>query len=151
GIDQTLKDARRGDLQAVQSHLRRDPSLLLAKCGGHNRRFLWEATRGNRAGLVKCLLKAGADPNVGGARPQSRPVSGRAIGQVSLSPEEGTMSVRTIGGSLVVAWVLLCGLWSTAQEPKPKTGRVIGEVYSRKDTPDGMGAIVEVLAPGEVK
>jgi ankyrin repeat protein len=66
GLDAILKDARRGDLRAVQGHLRRDPSLLLAKSGGHNRSFLWEATRGNRTTLVKYLLKSGADPNVPG-------------------------------------------------------------------------------------
>jgi hypothetical protein len=66
GIDGILKDARRGDLQAVRDHLRRDPSLLLAKSGGHNRTFLWEATRGGHPGLVKHLIKAGADPNVPG-------------------------------------------------------------------------------------
>jgi ankyrin repeat protein len=66
GIDAILKDARRGDLRAVRAHLRRDPSLLLARSGGHNRTFLWEATRGNRAALVKYLLREGADPNVPG-------------------------------------------------------------------------------------
>src|SRR5438094_5806471 len=66
GMDRILKDARRGDLAAVRGHLRRDPSLLLAKSGGHNRTFLWEATRGGHLGLVKHLLKAGADPNVPG-------------------------------------------------------------------------------------
>jgi hypothetical protein len=66
GVERILKDARRGDLRAVQAHLRRDPSLLLAKSGGHNRSFLWEATRGKRIVLVKYLLKAGADPNVPG-------------------------------------------------------------------------------------
>jgi len=66
GIDRILKDARRGSLQAVKAHLRRDPSLLLAKSGGHNRTFLWEATRGNHPELVKYLLKAGANPNVPG-------------------------------------------------------------------------------------
>ncbi len=30
GLDTILKDARRGDLKAVQRHLRHDPSLLLA-------------------------------------------------------------------------------------------------------------------------
>lgn len=66
GMDKLLKDARRGDLRAVQGHLRRDPSLLLANSGGHNRTFVWEATRGNQPSLVKYLLKAGADPNVPG-------------------------------------------------------------------------------------
>jgi ankyrin repeat protein len=66
GIDEILKDARRGDLRAVRGHQRRDPSLLLAKSGGHNRTLLWEATRGNRPDLVQYLLRAGADPNVPG-------------------------------------------------------------------------------------
>jgi ankyrin repeat protein len=66
GIDRFLKDARQGDLQAVKEHLTRDPSLLLAKSGGHNRTFLWEATRGNHLDLVKYLLDAGADPNIPG-------------------------------------------------------------------------------------
>src|SRR6185503_19282610 len=66
GMDELLKDARRGDLRAVRGHLRRDPSLLLAKSGGHNRTLLWEATRGNHPNLVEYLLKAGADPNVPG-------------------------------------------------------------------------------------
>jgi ankyrin repeat protein len=65
-MDKILKDARRGDLPAVREHLRRDPSLLLDKGGGHNRTFLWEATRGNHPGLVEYLLHAGADPNVPG-------------------------------------------------------------------------------------
>jgi ankyrin repeat protein len=38
----------------------------LAKSGGHNRTFLWEAIRGNRVNLVKHLLNAGTDPNVPG-------------------------------------------------------------------------------------
>ena len=66
GMDAILKDARRGDLSAVRAHLRRDPSLLLDKSGGHNRTFLWEATRGNHPALVRHLLKAGADPNIPG-------------------------------------------------------------------------------------
>jgi hypothetical protein len=66
GLDRILKDARKGDLPAVQGHLRRDPSLLLARSGGHNRTFLWEATRGNQPRLVQHLLAAGADPNVPG-------------------------------------------------------------------------------------
>ncbi len=66
GLDTILKDARRGDLKAVQRHLRHDPSLLLAKSDGHDRTFLWEATRGNQVRLVRYLIEAGADPNVPG-------------------------------------------------------------------------------------
>jgi ankyrin repeat protein len=74
GIDAILKDARRGDFPAVRKHLRGDPSLLLAKSGGHNRTFLWEATRGNHPRLVAHLLKAGADPNVPGRIRAESPV-----------------------------------------------------------------------------
>jgi ankyrin repeat protein len=66
GMDAILKDARRGELATVKAHLRRDPSLLTSKSGGHNRTFLWEAARGNRLALVNYLLKAGADANVPG-------------------------------------------------------------------------------------
>jgi len=66
GLDAILKDARRGDLQAVQRHLKRDPTLLLAKSGGHNRTFLWEAVRGNHPELAQRLIDAGADPNTAG-------------------------------------------------------------------------------------
>lgn len=66
GMDKILKDARRGDRAKVRRHLKDDPSLLLAKSGGHNRTFLWEAVRGNQIDLVKELLRAGADPNVPG-------------------------------------------------------------------------------------
>ena len=39
-IDNILKEARRGDLESVKRHLNQDPTLLLAKSGGHNRTFL---------------------------------------------------------------------------------------------------------------
>lgn len=74
GIDRILKEVRRGDLDAVKRHLRRDPSLLHAKSGGHNRTFLWEATRGNRINVVRFLLRAGADPNVPGRTRAEIPV-----------------------------------------------------------------------------
>lgn len=66
GMDRMLKEARRGDVAAVRRYLREDPSLARAKSGGHNRTFLWEATRGGRLELVKFLLDNGADPNVPG-------------------------------------------------------------------------------------
>ena len=74
GIDKILKEARRGDLKSVKRHLNQDPDLLLAKSGGHNRTFLWEATRGNRVEVVQFLLQAGADPNVPGRTRSEIPV-----------------------------------------------------------------------------
>ena len=73
-IDRMLKAARRGDLKSVKRHLNQDPSLLLAKSGGHNRTFLWEATRGNRVDVVRFLLRAGADPNIPGRTRSEIPV-----------------------------------------------------------------------------
>lgn len=66
GLDAILKKARCGDLAAVKRHLKIDPSLLNAMSGGHNRTFLWEATRGGQQDLVEYLLRAGADPNIPG-------------------------------------------------------------------------------------
>ena len=66
GIDKILKEVRRGDLRAVKRYLRQDPSLLHARSGGHNRSFLWEATRGNRVNVARFLLREGADPNIPG-------------------------------------------------------------------------------------
>lgn len=74
GIDKILKEVRRGDLNAIKRHLKRDPSLLPAKSCGHNRTFLWEATRGNRINVVRFLLRAGADPNVPGRTRAEIPV-----------------------------------------------------------------------------
>ena len=74
GMDKILKEVRRGDLNAVRRHLKRDPSLLQAKSGGHNRTFLWEATRGNRMNVVRFLLRAGADPNIPGRTRAEIPV-----------------------------------------------------------------------------
>jgi hypothetical protein len=39
----------------------------------------------------------------------------------------------------------------SAQDDKPKSGTVIGELKTQKNTPDGKNTIIEVLAPGEEK
>ena len=73
-------------MYAVKRHLKRDPSLPLAKSGGHNRTFLWEATRGKRVEVVRFLLHVGADPNIPGRTRSEIPVlvqggCGPGIGQ----------------------------------------------------------------------
>jgi hypothetical protein len=59
------------------------------------------------------------------------------------------MSPRTVGRSLVVPCLLIWASPAVAQEEKPKTGTIIGELKSQKDTPDGKNTFIEVLAPGE--
>ena len=66
GIDLLLKDARKGDLEAVKQHLERKPRLLDAYSGGHNRSFVWEAVRGGRKEVVEYLLEQGADATIPG-------------------------------------------------------------------------------------
>ena len=56
-----------------------------------------------------------------------------------------------VGTSLVVMWMTVWGLPAAAQDEKPKTGTIIGELKSQKDTPDGKNTVIEVLAPGEEK
>jgi len=38
-----------------------------------------------------------------------------------------------------------------AQEPKKRTGNVVGKLEARKDSKDGKNTIIDVLAPGEEK
>jgi hypothetical protein len=62
-----------------------------------------------------------------------------------------TASFRTMSGGvcLAIAWVLI-GAWSgAAQEQNPKSGTVIGQLKSQKNTPDGKNTFIEVIAPGE--
>jgi hypothetical protein len=46
-------------------------------------------------------------------------------------------------------WLVVPGL--IAQDEKPKSGTVVGELKSQKNTADGKNTIIEVLAPGEEK
>jgi hypothetical protein len=61
------------------------------------------------------------------------------------------MFPRSVGTSLAITWMLLGSLPAAGQEEKPKTGTIVGELKSRKDTPDGKNTFIEVLAPGEEK
>jgi hypothetical protein len=60
-----------------------------------------------------------------------------------------TMFPRIVGTSLVVMWMVVWGF--AAEQEKPKTGTIIGERKSKKDTADGKNTVIEVLAPGEEK
>jgi hypothetical protein len=72
-----------------------------------------------------------------------------AAGRLILT--EKTMFPRIVTTSLVVLGMAVSGFLAAAPDEKPKTGTVIGEVKSRKDTPDGKNTFIEVLAPGEEK
>ena len=54
---------------------------------------------------------------------------------------------KTIGTCVVLA--LAACAFASAQEPK--TGKIIGELKTQKDSKDGKNTIIEVLAPGEEK
>lgn len=58
---------------------------------------------------------------------------------------------KIIGTTLLVVGMALVGLPAEAQKEKPKTGTIVGELKSQKDTPDRKNTIIEVLAPGEEK
>jgi hypothetical protein len=59
------------------------------------------------------------------------------------------MSARIVSLSLVALWVGVGDI--PAQEDKPKTGTIVGELKSKNDTKDGKNTAIEVLAPGEEK
>src|SRR5262249_11215742 len=54
-----------------------------------------------------------------------------------------------VAGGLVVAALVACGATGAAQDQERSSGTIIGELKSRKDTPDGKNIVIEVLAPGE--
>jgi hypothetical protein len=53
--------------------------------------------------------------------------------------------------AVACAILVLCVFPLAAQEDKPKTGTIIGELKSKQDTKDGKNTMIEVLAPGEEK
>src|SRR5262245_13734048 len=62
-----------------------------------------------------------------------------------------TMFARIVTTCLVVVGMVVGGFPAAAQEDKPRTGTIIGELKSKKDTADGRNTEIEVLAPGEEK
>src|SRR6267142_1942872 len=65
--------------------------------------------------------------------------------------KENTVCPRAVGMSLVLLWMLIAWLPAVADEEKPKSGTIVGELKSQKNTPDNKNTVVEVLAPGEEK
>ena len=61
------------------------------------------------------------------------------------------MFTRTVAASLTVIGMIVGWNPCAAQDDKPKTGTIIGELKSKKDTADGKNTMIEVLAPGEEK
>ena len=59
------------------------------------------------------------------------------------------MFQKMFGMTVVFALAAVCGL-SVAQEPK-KSGTIIGELKTQKDSKDGKNTMIDVLAPGEEK
>jgi hypothetical protein len=58
--------------------------------------------------------------------------------------------LRTIV-SFVAIGVIACGGTGASQEPKKRTGTIIGAVKAQKETKDGKNSIIDVLADGEEK
>lgn len=65
------------------------------------------------------------------------------------------MRFQMIAACLTIASLSACRSWAVAQDkPKDdakKSGTIIGELKSKKDTKDGKNTTIEVLAPGEEK
>jgi hypothetical protein len=59
-----------------------------------------------------------------------------------------TILVRDLVG-LLIACLVVCGFSDARAGEQEKSARVIGELRSRKNTPDGKNTFIEVLAPGE--
>jgi hypothetical protein len=52
---------------------------------------------------------------------------------------------------LATALLVLCGAGKETQGQEPRTGTIVGDLKSKKDSKDGKNVAAEVLAPGEEK
>lgn len=62
---------------------------------------------------------------------------------------DSTIFLKSVAMVSLIAGSLMGGSPDAVQEQKSKTGTIIGELKSQKQTPDGKNTIIEVLAPGE--
>ena len=60
------------------------------------------------------------------------------------------MASKIFACSVVFALLVVCAM-DAAQEQKKRSGKLIGELKSQKNTPNGKNTIIEVLASGEEK
>src|SRR5207249_3861471 len=68
------------------------------------------------------------------------------------SSRRTAMPSRIVGLSLMVMGVaMLAGSLPAADDEKPKSGTIVGQLKSQTNTPEGKNTIIEVLAPGEEK
>jgi hypothetical protein len=58
---------------------------------------------------------------------------------------------NSAGINLVIAFLAACGFSDAGDREKNESRRIIGELKSQKNTPDGHNTFIEVLAPGEEK
>ena len=58
---------------------------------------------------------------------------------------------NAISRVLVLGVAFAAGPANANQDEKPRSGKIIGELKSQKNTQDGKNTIIEVLAPGEEK
>lgn len=61
------------------------------------------------------------------------------------------MLPRLLCATLILTLFGFFGSDGLGQEKKKRTGTLVGEIKSKKDTPNGKNVIIEVLAPGEEK
>ena len=61
------------------------------------------------------------------------------------------MSRHSIIPSLAAALLMLCGTANEVTGEETRSGTIIGDLKSKKDSKDGKNVVIEVLAPGEEK
>lgn len=61
------------------------------------------------------------------------------------------MMRKLVGLGLVAALLAVCGSRDAAHAQDKRTGSVVGQLKSKKDTPNGKNVTIEVLAAGEEK
>jgi len=93
-IDQTLKLAAKGDLDAVKQVLADDPAMLNAMSDSHHRTLLWEAANANRMEVVEYLVAMGTDVNTRDKVTGWPPIAYVSCGDKGEHPEKVKMLIE---------------------------------------------------------